>query len=315
MKKVFSFALCMVVLMGCTKPLKPVDEETEEPQEVATGQTLFSRYQEQFSFQLWPEAEVEDASLAGPGWSFSAAYENLAEKQRNNPDWRTTFDIPSAELSMMSTRNLMRTCYIYPYNLDWLAYDDDYLGVLVVISRFNGWRELMRRKQAPEELLQLFKEVKHPDDPGGNTTPLNYTEYLNSHHNYYGIEFLALVISTAVDYHKFTRAQAAQLAGEVKKKLSEMLDNTDYYSYVGHLRMDFLLGSFLACRYDDGLSVEDRQILSDYMDPYSLAEKYGIMHSAGLPIKQDPATGYWVVDDDAIAKAMSIIIDSLDRLK
>lgn len=301
--------------MGCSKPLQPVDEEPEEPEEAVADLPFFSRYQEQFSFSLWPEVVVEDASLVGAGWNFSAAFENLAAKQRNNPDWRTTFDIPSAELSAMSTRNLMRTCYIYPYNLDWQAFDDDYLGVLTVISRFNGWQELMHRKQAPEELLHLFEEVEHPDEPGSFTQPMNYTEYLNSHHNYFGIEFLALVISTAVDYHKFSRTQAARLAREVEKKLSEMLDNTDNYSYVGHLRIDYLLGAFLACRYDDGLSAEDRQFLSDYLNPYSLAEQFGIIHTAGIPIKQDPATGYWLVDEDAIAKAMSIIIDSLDRLK
>lgn len=308
----FGLGLCLFLLGACTKPVQP-EEDPVLPGVEAAGQWI-SRYQEEFSCQFWPEATVEDAALTGPGWNFTEAWEKRAESQKS-ANWRETFNVSSAALTTMSTRNLARTCYIYPYNLDYLAYDDEYYGVLLEISLFNGWQELMRRKSAPEELLLLYAELKHPEAPGEFHTPLDYTEYLDAYHNYMSIEFLALVIATAVDYHRFSRGQAVRLAAEVERKLSDMAGNAEHYSYLGHFRQEYLLGAFLACHYDDGLSEEDRKALSDYLDPYSLAEAYGIAHLAGIPVRQDPATGLWYEDAEAITQAMAIISSSLNRLK
>lgn len=304
-----ALGLCLFLLGACAKPVRDGEEEG-----VAAARQWISRYQEQFTCRFWPEATVDDATLTGPGWNFTEAWENRAESQQS-ADWRATFNVFSAELAAMSTRNLARTCYIYPYNFDYLATEDDYLGVLAVISNFNGWQELMRRKSAPEELLLLFEELRHPVVPGDYHTPLDYTEYLDDYHNYMGIEFLSLVIATAVDCHKFSRGQAARLAAEVERKLSDLAGDSELYSYTGHLRQEYLLGAFLACHYDDGLSGTDRQVLSNYLDPYSLTEEYGIVYRPGIPIRLDPASGLWYEDAEAINKAMAIISSSLNRLK
>ena len=305
--RITAIGLCLVLLAGCTKPMKPEEEVVEYPQ-------WMTRYEVLLSYQPWPEANVEDAGLTGPGGNFAEAWAGRAEAQKSK-NWRETFNLSSQELAAMSTRNLVRTCYIHPYNTDFLAFEDDYEGILTVFGRFNGWQELMRRKQASEELLLLFKELNPPGVVGDLYTPLDYTEYQNAYFSYWGIDCLSLVIATAVDYHRFSRGQVAQLAADVEKKISVMSGNAELYSYIGHIRLLFLLGSFLAWHYDGSLSETDRQTLSNYLDPYSLWDEYQVSHIAGVPIKKDPLTDDWIPDQDALQKATEIIAGSLSRLK
>ncbi len=67
--------------------------------------------------------------------------------------------IPENLLSTMSTQDLIITCLNYPAMAYFSAYNNPQDGMNVIIQRFNGLKELMKRSDAPNILLSTYKEM------------------------------------------------------------------------------------------------------------------------------------------------------------
>lgn len=282
--------------------------------EATSRQRWFPPYAEKVGAALWPDQLLEDMNLTGPGGNFEQAWARRTEAH-GKEELVALFNLPEAELAAMSTRNLLRTCYIHPYNGELLAYDNGYDGVVACLSQFNGWMTLMQRKSAPEELVRLYQELEYPVTYDGFYVPLDYTEYNNAAHNFGALCFLTYVLMTAADYHCFTRDHVRQLAPEVIRKVENMSAAPEIYSWLSNLRIPYLLGAFLAWHYDDSLSGEDCKTLENFLDPYSIAEETGMVHTPGVPVRKDPESGMWIPDEDAINAAVATIVTSMERLK
>ena len=68
--------------------------------------------------------------------------------------------IPEDQLVSMSTQDLVITCMNYPAWLYFTAFnnpqDGDRLSISII---FNGLQELMKRADAPVELLSVYKQM------------------------------------------------------------------------------------------------------------------------------------------------------------
>ena len=307
MKKL-TLLLSVFLLVACTKVDRP------GPKDATPRQRWFPPYAEKMGAALWPDELIEDKDLTGPGGNFEQAWARRADA-RDKVELMALFNLPEAELAAMSTRNLLLTCYIYPYNGDIWFYDNDYDGVAACLSQFNGWLTLMQRKSAPDELVRLYRELEYPATYDGFYTPLDYTEYNDPTLNFGTLGFLTYVLMTAADYHRFTRDHVRLLAPEVIRKIENLFINQESYTWQGHLRDPYLLGAFLAWHYDDSLSDEDCKTLANFLDPYSIAEETDMVHRPGVPVKKDPESGLWMPDEDAINAAATIIAASMERLK
>ncbi|NBH88227.1 hypothetical protein D3Z41_05295 [Parabacteroides distasonis] len=67
--------------------------------------------------------------------------------------------IPDDQLKHMSTIDLLITCMNYPAYGYFTAFNDPQEGIDINIRNFNGLQELMRRTDAPNELLSIYKQM------------------------------------------------------------------------------------------------------------------------------------------------------------
>lgn len=67
--------------------------------------------------------------------------------------------VPDTILERMSTENLIITCINYPAFGHIMAYSNIQSGFRRLIPKFNGLQELLKRKEAGEILIEMYKEL------------------------------------------------------------------------------------------------------------------------------------------------------------
>ena len=82
------------------------------------------------------------------------------------------------------------------------------------------------------------------------------------------------------------------------------------YSWVAHSRVPYVLGAFLACRYDVTLSEEQRKTLLSFIG-FTSDEP---LQAVGVPLIYDQSQQGYVVNVDCITKASEIISKSLNAI-
>ena len=300
-------AATMIVATGCPE----IDPDPEPEPEIDYTQ-LLSQYESLIDYKPWQVRPVSDENLTGPGGNFRYWWEHRTEANGAAELW-AMYSLSDEQLATMSTRNLARTVYLYPYGFEFTAFKNEYNGILLEMGRFNGTRELMQRRSGATELLRLYTEVRYPHS--GELSyyiPLDYTEYLDEGSFLPRIHYLTFLIITAIDYGCFTSDEVRILAGAVEEKIKDVLSDTyETYSWVGSVRFPYVLGAWTAFRYDLTLSDEQRNILRKFIDPMFNPSLY----STGVPLILDQEKNAWVLDTIMVSDASKIIIDSLARLK
>ena len=81
------------------------------------------------------------------------------DKLRTEKDRFSAMLIPDDQLKHMSTIDLLITCMNYPAYGYFTAFNDPQEGIDINIRNFNGLQELMRRTDAPNELLSIYKQM------------------------------------------------------------------------------------------------------------------------------------------------------------
>lgn len=231
--------------------------------------SLFTDFEKKWlDYPPW-EMKKGGEGLSGEGCTFYYWWEHRIEA-KSASELYAMCEIDSDLLSAMSTQNLVRSCYIYPYNGNVIAYSSATLsfldGIHYVMSIFNGYRELHNRKDAPKEMLRLYKEVKYSD--GGDTfvVILDSKEYRKQTNSIIGgIPSMSLVLASAVDNECFTSAQIVELSKSALDKIDELsLAPTGKYSF--HTAFfPYLLGAVISFHYDSELSENQTSILKKFI--------------------------------------------------
>lgn len=301
--------LTMVLTTAC-----PSIEPEPEPEPNDGYVQLLSRYEALVDYTPWPAETKPDANLTGPGGNFSYWWEHRTEVSGAEALWGLC-RLKDEQLATMSTRNLARTVYLYPYGFEFDAFPDSYNGIFLEMGRFNGTQELMRRSSGAAELLHLYQEVHYPQKAPGTYIPLDYTEYLNESLAFVKLPYLSFLLITAVDYGRFQPQEIRTLANAIANKMEEIAaanaaNNNELYSWIGNVRIPYVLGAFVAYRYDAALREKERYDLRSFID-YSFNP---YLDAPGLPLKLDTSQNVWVLDQDLISKITEIVSTSLLRL-
>ena len=109
-------------------------------------------------FKMWPTPTIDDSDLQGEYYAYVYWHEHKSEAQTGD-ELMTMCNVPDDLLRNMSTTNLAWTCFKHPYNNIWLTYNNAYEGILSVMTRFNGYAELMKRRSGVEATLDLFTQL------------------------------------------------------------------------------------------------------------------------------------------------------------
>lgn len=303
--------LVMAVTTAC-----PAIEEPEPEEQAAPDKQILAQYENKIDYTPWPAQTKADAGLTGPGGNFSYWWEHRTEANGAQALWDLC-RLTDQQLTTMSTRNLARTVYMYPYGFEFQAVSlNTYVGILVEMGRFNGTRELMSRASGAAELLRLYQEVHYPDHaPAGTFTELDYSEYLGENTAYRAMPYLSFLLISAVDYGRFQREEVPVLARAVADKIEEILTivndgGTELYSWPGNIRFPYVLGAFVAYRHDASLTDKERRDLLAFVDYASNP----MLDSPGMPYLLDAETNTYVMNKELVSEATRIVAQSLARL-
>lgn len=263
---------------------------------------LLNGYDKFVGYQMWSAEKIPDGDLTGEGFSYDYWAEHKQEAH-SGEELMALCEVPQEQLAAMSTRNLALTCFVHPYNVTFSAYDNEYLGILSPMKA-NCWQELMRRETGAKQLLDLYCELTYPlSHPGTFNLYLSYLDYKALAANHYNtLNALTLAMMTAVDSNALTPEQLTVIAGEIFKKIDNILAADEgIYSYVGTIRYSYLLGAFIAYRFDRSLT------------PLELSLLYDLTGFIGLPGYHQTTSRYFTADD--LSDALKVVEQSLERIE
>ena len=263
-----TFLLALSAMAACT-----TDEPTPIIQDDQTSPVLPVE-----NFVMWPTPTIDDSNLTGEGYNYDYWKTHKGEAQTGD-ELFAMCNVPNDLLKSMSTTNLAWTCFNHPYNNDWIAFNDYYQGILSVITRFNGYEELMKRKGGAEAALDLYTQLGYNQEGKisvSETSMISWT----------------LVLCTACDYLAFNQDQVSRLAQDVLYKdfIAQVTSSANLH--LSH-RSYCLLGAFIAYHYDETLPEEQRILLGNFIKNLSMT--------------------YYTNDED-LGRSYAIIKASLHRL-
>jgi len=273
---------------------------------------LIDPYLKNLGYTPWSAEPKDDANLTGEGGNFQYFWDHRGEVE-DNESLIALCALPQEQLFKMSTKNLVNTCYIYPYGSILALSNDPFLAVLQHMNIFNGLIELQKRKSAPAELIRLYKECKYVkiSEAGGTQFPLYSTDYLNPGHMHAGIPYLTVLLETAVDCGVFTASQISELAGATLAKIEDVYSfSDDDFSY--HTKKHpLILGAMIVYHHDAGLTDNELAMIKNFL---GVAERPEGIMNMGYPLELDPATGQYHCTEEMIATHATLIKSSLKRL-
>lgn len=223
-------------------------------------------------FQMWPTPTIDDSDLQGEYYAYVYWHEHKAEAQTGD-ELIAMCNVPDDILNNMSTPNLARTCFKHPYNNIWQTYNNAYEGILSIMTRFNGYAELMKRRSGAEAALNLFTQIGYYQ----GSTMVSETNMIS----------WTLVMCTAADYSAFNQEQVYRLAQDVLKKDRIARQITSQNLYLSR-HFYCMLGAFIVYHYDNTIPDEQRVLIANFIRYYSvihqprnddLSRSYSIIYS------------------------------------
>ncbi len=237
-QKLFMMAMMVtMVLTACTS-----DEPGPNPNYENNQDLPMFDYDSTNDFVFWPTPSIDDSGLQGEGYDFAYWQQHKTEAQ-TVAEMMAMCNIPKDLLSAMSTRNLAVTCFHYPYNPTFAAYNDQYKGFLETIAHFNGYATLMKRNGGLQATLDLYAELEQ------DISSFGY------------FQAWAFFVCSAVDHKVLSNEQIARLAQVVTARFTDGTESSN-------LALTYLLGGFIAYHYDTTLPDEQLYLLKSYLQFY-----------------------------------------------
>ena len=235
-RMLFLAMMALMALTACTKD----ESEALLPTDYDNNQDLpMFEYDKNKDFAFWPTPTIEDSELTGGGYDFAYWKQHKAEAE-NVEEMMAMCNIPKDLLDAMSTRNLAITCFNYPYNPLFSAYNNQYKGFLGTIEYFNGYAVLMKRYGGLQATLDLYAELEQYGKTFGY------------------FQAWTFFVCSAVDHKVLSNEQVARLAQVVTSRFYDGTKDTN-------LAFTYLLGAFIAYHYDTTLPDEQLYLLKVYI--------------------------------------------------
>ena len=269
-KMLFLAMIALIAMTACTtdEPIMNTHVNQEDPNTPVLPVE---------DFQMWPTPTIDDSDLQGEYYAYVYWHEHKAEAQTGD-ELIAMCNVPDDILNNMSTPNLARTCFKHPYNNIWQTYNNAYEGILSIMTRFNGYAELMKRRSGAEAALNLFTQIGYYQ----GSTMVSETNMIS----------WTLVMCTAADYSAFNQEQVSRLAQDVRNKDRIALQTSSPNLYLSHYFYT-LLGAFIVYHYDNTIPDEQRVLIANFIRYYSVINQ---------------------PSNDDLSRSYSIIYSGLERL-
>lgn len=157
-----------------------------------------------------------------------ATFASLKEMQK-------ACQMPDVWLKNISTENLVETCMNYPLIGTYMAYNNELMGIKVVMDGFNGFQELKKREDGLEKLLDYYEQFELKKAK---------TKSQETEHDIVGLGYLELILASG----EISSANSSILNKRAKKlmrnKYSMKLNNKNVYS-IYSVKKSLILGARL----------------------------------------------------------------------
>jgi hypothetical protein len=163
------------------------------------------------------------------------------------PEWKTlethaemlnVLQIPQDILTKMTTRSLLEICLNYPLFSDIILHDTPKTGIKEVINNFNGFAELLKRKDAYTYLNEKFLSFDPLaiDEKWSDVEKGVYTFKLMK---------IELLLAQDVILESTSYESKVSLLKEALLKYEKMLTQKEYYDIFHYEQTFFLMGKIL----------------------------------------------------------------------
>ncbi len=131
----------------------------------------------------------------------------------------TALQIPKDLLAKISTKALLEVCLDFPYTYDMFAYNDLDMGFNSIQQKFNGFKELLRREDLADALLEKYEKI-----------PQYYLRVQDSAKNedLSSLRMYLIVYMTGLDiiFNKMSVSQLKRLEEATEYNLKQLEGNT-----------------------------------------------------------------------------------------
>ncbi|MDP3180209.1 MAG: hypothetical protein Q8M67_00140, partial [Bacteroidota bacterium] len=162
-----------------------------------------------FLILLIPVLAFPQTEEKGNKWDFPVKPGTDSWKSlKNNTEKVETCQVPNDVLSAMRTAELLQVCLHYPLLPDIFAFNNIKVGFDKFERDFNGFRELVKRDDAAEELLKKYKSI----DPA--VIPVNGT-ILEKGNYVLSMSFIELFVSHPLVIEKISISDKKEIIIEL----------------------------------------------------------------------------------------------------
>lgn len=151
------------------------------------------------------------------------------EKERHK-----ALQIPDSLIKRMTTDALIKTCINYPAFGYYMAYDNMLIGIRSVTTQFNGFQELLNRKDSLNLLLQFYKNMQ------GNNLTITDSD-VNSDYWSLKVGYIELIIAQDEVINSMSDKEKYELVAEAKKKYKIKLSDNDSIIHMKEIEPTLLI--------------------------------------------------------------------------
>ncbi|GHV08092.1 hypothetical protein FACS1894160_1790 [Bacteroidia bacterium] len=170
--------------------------------------------------------------------------------------------IPLEILNAISTSELAKICLNYPLSNEYLAFNDERIGINTIIKNFNGLTELSQRKGGIQELIQIY--AGYPV-----LTQIQDDASSKDYHIPYRLPFLELLLSDDIFLSQLNSKELAELRKIVTNKYAGKVQNTEVYSLF-NIKKTMLLATIIIDKQTEiALSTEQQDIIKAFIKNYN----------------------------------------------
>ncbi|MCQ2238030.1 MAG: hypothetical protein MJZ73_02200 [Bacteroidaceae bacterium] len=165
--------------------------------------------------------------------------------------------IPQDIAYVLSAPQLARTCVEFPMAFFFLFYNDERAYFSKIIGEFNGFQLLLDNKEGMQEMINLYKEAKHPQlaSPESNLS----SSFIFS--------FFELLFSDDSFFLKLSEEQKIELKNAALEKYEIELSDSEWFSFYSYRRTILLLARIIK-DISGNLTEEEKKVLEDYINNY-----------------------------------------------
>jgi hypothetical protein len=172
--------------------------------------------------------------------------------------------IPFEILAEIHTSDLAEICINYPFFFNYLSSDDERIGISIMIEKFNGLKELSRRKDGLQALIMVYKNYPVLTEVQNKSAKDYSTPYR--------LPFLELLLSDDKFTNRLDAKMSVELGKFVLEKYERKTDNSHIYSLFS-IKKTLLLGSIVIRKQNKPeLSQEQKDTVNNFIDNFSNAE-------------------------------------------